>query len=41
MKRPHPILIAAVVAPLALAGWLLWRDQGALVWLGGFVAYCL
>lgn len=40
MKRPHPLAVVAVLLPLALAGGLLWRDQGAMIWLSGFTAYC-
>lgn len=41
IRRPHPLAVAAIAVPLAAIGWLLWRDQGALIWLGGFIAYCL
>lgn len=40
MKRPHPLLILAIAGALTAIGWLLWRDQGAMVWLSGFINYC-
>jgi len=41
MKRPHPLLLLAILAPLLLAGFALWRSDGAVVWLQGIMAYCL
>lgn len=40
MKRPPPLLVIAIAAALALIGWLVWRDTGAMVWLSTFIAYC-
>ncbi|WP_274378994.1 hypothetical protein [Sphingomonas cavernae] len=40
MKGPHPLAVVAILLPLLVLGWLLWRDQGAMVWLSGFIAYC-
>jgi hypothetical protein len=37
--RIHWLLPLAVV-PLLLAGLWLWRDQGAQLWVSGFVASC-
>jgi hypothetical protein len=33
--------VLAIVLPLAIAGMLLWRTQGAMVWLSGMLSYCL
>jgi hypothetical protein len=38
MKRWLPLLLAL---PLIAAGILLWRSQGAMIWLQGVAAYCL
>lgn len=38
MKR-H-LLILAAVTPFLLAGLWLWRDQGAMIALGDFIAWC-
>ena len=35
------LLILAAAAPLILAGLWLWRDQGAMIALGEFMAWCL
>lgn len=40
MKRAAPLLIALGVATLLAIGLMLWRDQGALIWLSGFTPYC-
>ncbi len=29
-----------VLAPLLIAGLWLWRDQGDLIWLSGFIGAC-
>ena len=39
MKR-H-LLVFAVAAPFIAAGLWLWRDQGAMIALGDFMAWCL
>ena len=39
MKRHLLALVAA--APLLAAGLWLWRDQGAMIALGDFVAWCM
>ncbi len=38
MKR-H-LLILAAVSPLLAGGLWLWRDQGAMIALGEFIAWC-
>lgn len=40
MKGALPWLLPLALLPLAAAGLWLWRDQGARIWLGGFIAYC-
>lgn len=40
MKRALPWLVPLAMLPLALLGLWLWRDQGAMIWLTGFIAYC-
>ncbi|HEY9554495.1 hypothetical protein [Allosphingosinicella sp.] len=35
------LLILAAVSPLLLVGLWLWRDQGAMISLGEFMAWCL
>lgn len=40
MKRVSPLIVLGVFAALATAGLLLWRSEGAVIWLQGVVAYC-
>jgi hypothetical protein len=41
MKGAALWLLPLGVLPLLLLGLWLWREQGAMVWLSGFIAYCL
>lgn len=38
MKRWLPLIL---MLPFVAAGLLLWRSQGAMIWLQGAIAYCL
>jgi hypothetical protein len=40
MRLLSPFLPIAASLPFIAAGLWLWRDQGALVWLSGVIAYC-
>lgn len=40
MRRALPWLLLLALLPLLLAGLWLWCDQGAMIWLTGFIAYC-
>jgi hypothetical protein len=39
-RRARPWLLPLALAPLLAAGLWLWGEQGAMVWLAGFVSYC-
>lgn len=39
-RRALPWLVPLAMAPPLAAGLWLWREEGALIWLGGFIAYC-
>lgn len=41
MKRPPHLLVALVAAPLLAAGMLLWRSEGAMIWLTDAMRTCL
>ncbi|HEY0625358.1 MAG TPA: hypothetical protein VGD10_01360 [Allosphingosinicella sp.] len=41
MSRRAALLLPLAALPLLLLGLRLWRDQGAMIWLSGFIAYCL
>lgn len=40
MRRVSPLVVLGVFALLAATGVLLWRSEGAVIWLQGIVAYC-
>ena len=40
MNRPHPLAVAAMLAPVALAGLLLWRSNGIDIWLQQAMSWC-
>lgn len=40
MRRVSPVIVLCVFAVLAATGLLLWRSEGAVIWLQGVVAYC-
>jgi len=41
MRASPALLVPLAALPLLLAGLWLWRDQGLLVALSGFIATCL
>lgn len=41
MKPPHPALLGIAALIIMAAGWALWRNEGAMLWLQQVVAYCL
>jgi len=41
MTRRGALIAGAIAVPLIVAGWLLWRSQGVMIWLQGAIAYCL
>jgi hypothetical protein len=39
-RRALPWLAPLAALPLLIAGLWLWREEGALIWLSAFIAYC-
>ena len=40
MRRALPFLAPLAFLPVAAGGLWLWREQGAFIWLSGFIAAC-